>query len=271
MARRRSLEDQLSRLEKFQYGFVKRSFEPGKFDHAIRWCQRTLGASWINYCTKNLTHFHGADRLPELDPQKSYLCVSNHRSFFDLYVVTAHLVSQGMPHRLLFPVRANFFYDNPLGLVVNGLMSFFAMYPPVYRERQRQALNIASLDEVVRLLKIGGAFVGLHPEGTRKKDDDPYTLLPAQSGVGRIIHQSRVTVLPVFVNGLTNDFQKQIASNARRTGEKVVVVFGKPVDFGSLLDDPPSPRIYKQVSERALQVIAQLGQEERAIRATMTA
>ncbi len=271
MARRRSLQDKLSRLEQFQYEFVKRSFEPGTFDQAIRWCQRTLGASWINYCTRNLSHIHGADRLPPLDPTKSYLCVSNHRSFFDLYVVTAHLVSQGMPHRLLFPVRANFFYDNPLGLVVNGLMSFFAMYPPVYRERNRQALNIQSLDEVVRLLKTGGAFVGLHPEGTRKKDDDPYTLLPAQSGVGRIIHQSRVTVLPVFVNGLTNDFPRQIAGNMKKTGEQIVVVFGKPVDFGPLLDEPPSPRVYKQVSERTLEVISKLGAEERSYRSAMSA
>ena len=70
---------------------------------------------------------------------KSYIVVSNHRSFFDLYVVTAYLVKRGMPHRLMFPVRSQFFYDKRVGLVVNGLMSFFAMYPPVFRERARAA------------------------------------------------------------------------------------------------------------------------------------
>jgi 1-acyl-sn-glycerol-3-phosphate acyltransferase len=63
--------------------------------------------------------------------------VSNHRSFFDLYVVTGYLVKRNMPHRLVFPVRANFFYDRRLGLFVNGVMSFFAMYPPLFQRRKK--------------------------------------------------------------------------------------------------------------------------------------
>ncbi len=57
--------------------------------------------------------------------------VSNHRSFFDLYVVSSVIVKRGLEQRLMFPVRSQFFYDSPLGLAVNGAMSFFAMYPPV--------------------------------------------------------------------------------------------------------------------------------------------
>jgi 1-acyl-sn-glycerol-3-phosphate acyltransferase len=202
-----------------------------------------------------------------MDPNKSYLCVCNHRSFFDLYVVTTLLVLEGMPHRMLFPVRSNFFYDNPLGFVVNGLMSFFAMYPPVFRERQRASLNLAGLDEVAWLLRRGGAFVGVHPEGTRKKDGDPYSFLPAQSGVGRIIRHAKVDVIPVFINGLTNDLARQVASNATGRGEAVHVVFGRPVDFGHLLDENPSPRLYKQLAERSIDAIRKLGQEERELRA----
>src|SRR4029079_17428668 len=139
----------------------------------------------------NIRHVYGIERLPRFDRDKSYLVVSNHRSFFDLYVVTGYLVNRDMPHRLVFPVRSQFFYDRPLGLFVNGVMSFFAMYPPVFRERSRAALNLASLDETVRLLRRGGTFVGLHPEGMRSKGGDPYALLPAQGGVGRIIQLSR--------------------------------------------------------------------------------
>jgi 1-acyl-sn-glycerol-3-phosphate acyltransferase len=265
----RANRDKLTSFERFHYELVKRSFEEGAFDTSIRWCQRYIGASWINFFTRNLRHVHGLHRLPPFDPKKSYLCVCNHRSFFDLYVVTGFLVGRGMPHRLLFPVRSEFFYSSPLGLVVNGVMSFFAMYPPVFRERQRQALNVKSLDEVVRVLKLGGAFVGIHPEGTRKKDDDPYTLLPAQSGVGRIIHHAKVDVIPVFINGLGNDLPKQLASNVTRTGERIVVVFGEPVDFQGMLDQPASPRVYKALTDRAMQVVGKLGQEERAIRAAL--
>src|SRR5262245_49513740 len=172
--------DLLSPTEQKQIAFVRKSFEPGALDRAVRLAQRYIGSNWIEHCTKNIRHVHGIDRLPTMDPKKSYLVLSNHRSFFDLYVIAGYLVNRDMPHRLLFPVRSQFFYDKPIGLFVNGVMSFCAMYPPVFREKHRAALNLASLDETARLLQRGGMFVGLHPEGTRNKDPDPYALLPAQ-------------------------------------------------------------------------------------------
>jgi 1-acyl-sn-glycerol-3-phosphate acyltransferase len=109
--------------------------------------------------------------------------------------------------------------------------------------------------------------VGVHPEGARKKDDDPYTFLPAQPGIGRVIHHARVPVIPVFVNGLGNDIVRQVAGNWNKKGEKVHVVFGASVDFGALLDAPASPRAYRALSEKALEAISALGQEEREHRA----
>ncbi len=209
---------------------------------------------------------HGLDRLPPWDPRGSVVLVANHRSFFDLYATTAELVARGLPQRILFPVRSTFFYDHPLGPLVNGAMSFFAMYPPIFRERSRAALNLANLDEVASLLRRGGFFVGLHPEGTRKKDDDPYTLLPPQSGVGRLIHQARVPVIPVFVNGLGNELAKQVLGGLSGRGERIHIVFGAPIDFGRLLDERPHPKTYKAVAASCLEAIGTLGQEEKAIR-----
>jgi 1-acyl-sn-glycerol-3-phosphate acyltransferase len=262
-------EEALSPLERWQIKFVRRTFEPGPVDRAIRMAQRHIGANWIEQSIKNLRQVHGLERLPAFARDGSTILVSNHRSFFDLYVVTAYLVKRGMPQRLVFPVRSQFFYDKPLGLAVNGLMSFFAMYPPVFRDRKRAALNLASLDEVVRLLDAGGAFVGLHSEGTRSQSDDPYALLPAQNGVGRIIQAARrrATVIPVFVNGLSNDIVRQVRSNYLRNGAPVTVVFGAPIDFGTMLDQAPSPRLHRRISEHALDVIRALGDEDRAQRA----
>lgn len=260
----------LSPTEQRQIDFVRRSFEPGRLDRAVRVAQRYIGSNWIEQCTKNIRHVHGLERLPKFDREKSYLVVSNHRSFFDLYVITGYLVNRDMPHRLVFPVRSKFFYDKPVGLFVNGVMSFFAMYPPIFRERSRAALNLASLDETARLLRRGGTFVGLHPEGTRNQGDDPYTLLPAQGGVGRVIQAARVDVLPVFINGLGNDLPKQVAGNFTRKGTPIIVNFGAPVDFGDLLDQAPSPRLHRRISEHALEQIRLLGEEERAIRASLS-
>lgn len=261
--------DLLSPLERGQIRFIRKSLEPGALNTSLRWLQRVVGSSWIEACIRNLRHVQGADRLPRFDPSQSYVLVSNHRSFFDLYVVTGYLVKRGLPHRILFPVRSNFFYDHPMGPLVNGVMSFFAMYPPVFRDRKRQGLNLAGIEEVARLLRRGGVFVGLHPEGARNKGEDPYALLPAQSGVGRIIHRAQVPVIPVFVHGLSNDIVQQIGSNATRTGRKVIVSFGRPVDYTDLFREPASPRVFRRVSERALEAIAALGQEERILRAQL--
>jgi 1-acyl-sn-glycerol-3-phosphate acyltransferase len=256
----------LDPLARAQIRFIQSSLRPGPLDRTLRWCQRQVGARWINASLTNLKHVTGEDRLPPLDPKKSLLLVSNHRSFFDLYAVTAHLVASGLPHRILFPVRANFFYTNPLGPLVNGLMSFFAMYPPIFRQPSRAALNLAGLDEIVRLLRQGGTLVGVHPEGTRNRDD-PYTLLPAQPGIGRLIYHAGADVIPVFVNGLGNSIPKQVAGNVTGKGTPVHIVFGAPVEFGGLLSSTPSPRVYKRLSERAVEQIHALGQEEREIRA----
>jgi len=258
--------DRLSRLERLNIGMVRRTFEPGPVDRAIRFCQRHIGAEWITTVTKNVLHVHGLERLPPFDATKSYICASNHRSFFDLYVVTGYLVKHGMPHRLVFPVRSEFFYDSPLGLFVNGVMSFLAMYPPIFRDRSRAALNLVGLDELTWLLRRGGTFLGIHPEGTRGRGDDPYALLPAQPGVGRLIHRSGVKVIPVFVNGLLNNLPRQVTSNWDGTGVPVHVVFGKPVDYAELQEEKGSPRVYRAISERTLGVIAALGAEEREYR-----
>jgi 1-acyl-sn-glycerol-3-phosphate acyltransferase len=261
----------LTPLERAQIRFVRATLRPGMLDRSIRVMQRSVGQWWIRTATDSLRFVHGVERLPAWDPDGSVICVANHRSFFDLYITTAELVAQGLPHRILFPVRSNFFYDHPLGPLVNGVMSFFAMYPPIFRDRKRAALNLASLDETAALLRRGGFFVGLHPEGTRKKDDDPYTFLPAQSGVGRIIHKARCTVVPVFVNGLLNDLVKQVGTGLARRGRPVHIVFGAPIDFGSLLQSPGSPKTYKRIAETCLEVIGELGQEEKRIRANHTA
>jgi 1-acyl-sn-glycerol-3-phosphate acyltransferase len=259
-------EGLLTPVERFHIRVARRSLQPGVFDRTMRMLQRHVGANWIDASVKNLRHVHGLERVPNFGPNDSVICVANHRSFFDLYLISSYLVKRGMTQRLMFPVRSQFFYDKRLGFVVNGAVSFFAMYPPVFRERERATLNLATLDETARLLKQGGAFVGLHPEGQRNKGDDPYALLPAQSGVGRVIHDAKVMVLPVFVNGLVNDFTKQISTNLTRKGTPIIAVFGKPIDFGGMLEQPSSPRVYKRISERTLEEIAKLGEEERNYR-----
>lgn len=262
---------ELTAIERWQIRFVRRTFESAPVDKVIRVLQRHISANWIDLSTRNLLHVHGVDRLPPFDRNASTILVSNHRSFFDLFAVSSVIVKRGIGQRLMFPVRSAFFYDTPLGLAVNGAMSFFAMYPPVFRDRDRVALNRASVDEVIRLLQEGGAFVGLHPEGKRNKSDDPYALLPARPGVGRIIQatRGRATVIPVFVNGLGNDIVRQIAGNYLKKGDAVTIVFGEPIDFGDLTAGASTAERHQRISEYALDAVRALGEEERGLRAKL--
>ena len=257
----------LSFVERLNLRLVRRSFREGWFSRLLPFLQRTVGQAWIHHSTKHLRHVVGLSRLPSLDDSSSIIVVCNHRSFFDLYVLTAELVRRGMKKRMIFMVRSAFFYDSLLGLCVNFLMSFLAMYPPVFRERTKQPLNPLALEELSWLLARGGMFAGLHPEGARKKDDDPYTFLPAKPGVGRIIQASGVTVVPVFINGLGNDLVKQVRGNFDRTGDPVAIVFGKPIDFGDLLQKESCLRTHRAISEKCMEAIAELSREEKSLRA----
>lgn len=280
----------LSPMERLQLALVRRTFEPGRFEDGLKWMQRRFGSSWIRLVTDNLHHVHHEDRLPKVAAHDSIILVCNHRSFFDLYLVTAHLVHRGLQQRLVFPVRSEFFYDNPLGLAINGCMSFFAMYPPVFRDRKKAAFNTLTLDELAWLLRSGGHFVGFHPEGTRNQGD-PYTLLPARTGIGRLVHSAsssnassnsasasadgtqdakppRVLVIPVFTNGLlSSDLVKQVRGNFDGTGVPIHTVFGAPIDFGDLLTQPASQSVYKRIANCTRQALVKLAEEERTFRA----
>jgi 1-acyl-sn-glycerol-3-phosphate acyltransferase len=266
-------EERLSWIERANIRFVRSTLVPGRMDRVLRLCQQTIGSGWIYECTKNLLHVDGVERLPELSTDESYICVANHRSFFDLYVVTSYLIrQQGLRNRIIFPVRSKFFYTRGLGLAVNGAMSFFAMYPPIFRERSQIRLNVTSLADLAWLTNRGGAFVGFHPEGTRNQGDDPYALLPPQRGVGQLVHATNAKVIPVFINGLrTEGLGRQVASNFDGTGDPIIIVFGDPIDFDELRAKKPSIKVQAAIAKKTIDEIAALGERERQLRAELVA
>lgn len=238
-------------------------------DQFCAWCQRVPGAGWVDICTRNIRHTYGQQRLPDFVETDNFVIVSNHRSYFDMFVITMELFRNGLRRRALFPVRSGFFYDNPVGWLVNGAMSFWSMYPPVFRDRKRTSLNKLGVSELERALSSTHACLGIHPEGTRGTTPDPYKLLPAKSGVGHIVHRTHKMVIPAFINGLGNNLPKQVRGNFNKRGEDVVVVFGEPIDFGTLLDEPAGTKTYRRIAQRCMDVVAELGEEEKQLRAAL--
>jgi 1-acyl-sn-glycerol-3-phosphate acyltransferase len=231
---------------------------------------KRVNANWVGYCTRNLLHVEGLERLQSLSPSRGVLLCANHRSFFDHYI-TAQIILKRVEwaHALLFPVRSHFFYDTWRGVLINALFGGMAMYPPIFRDAARLSHNAASLELLVRWLQRPGVVVGFHPEGTRGKSEDPYSLMPAQPGVGRLISRAHPITVPVFINGLRNDFATQMVSNFRAEQHRrpVIAVFGAPIDFGHLLQERPRPALYKQLAGRVMDELRALGERERELRA----
>lgn len=241
-------------------------FEPLKrAGHAFL---RTFGAGWVHVCTRNILHVYGLENLTTLRPERGVMIAANHRSFFDLYVITSVLLRKtDWVKRMYFPVRANYWYERPDAILANGIMSAWAMYPPVLRQGEKRAFNQYVVDYLTAAVDRPGTVVGVHPEGTRNKSDDPYTLLPAQPGIGQIIRAARPVVLPAFILGLGNDLPKQVKGNFDGRGEPITIVFGKPLDLQRFFDQPMKLRTYMNVSNFLRDELTKLGAEERAIRA----
>ena len=235
-----------------------------------RWFQRYVGRTWIDFATRNRVHVHGLDRVRDLTPAAGVMLCSNHRSFFDMYVIAMLLVKHRVEwmRDLYFPVRSNFFYDSLPGLAVNLSMGGGVMYPPIFRNRERASLNASSLERLSEMLTQPGVVVGMHPEGTRNLGLDPYKLLRAQPGVGRVAVRSPATVVPVWINGLGNDIVEQVRSNFRvgaGVSAPVHVFFGSPVDLTDLRALRQRPAVDMRAAKRILEEISLLGEQERTL------
>ncbi len=230
---------------------------------------RTVGAAWMTLGSKHMMHPVGIERLKGLKFDDGILLCSNHRSFFDLYMLTVllHRMTE-LRQPVLCPVRADYFYTRPDGLLVNLLVGGGRMFPPFFRDPAKAEFNKWALERVVAELHRGRVVVGFHPEGTRNKNADPYTPLPAQPGVGKIIMESWPIVVPAFIHGLSNNIVDDVVGNFLGT-KRVVAVFGAPLDLSPFKKMTNRLASHKRIADALTKRIYELGEEERTVRATL--
>lgn len=256
----------LDATEKIGFRLV-RAMNHGAWKRFWSFCQRHLGSLWIYIATYNLMTVRGLENFEKTDPERPVILVANHRSFFDMYTVSSVLFRRTKrPIELYFPVRAKFFYDNPLGWLVNLIMGWWAMYPPFFREQKeagKRNFDKFSVRELVRLSSHGrGHLIGFHPEGKRNLSDDPYNFFPAQPGIGKVIFEARPQVVPIFITGLSNKLARQVLGNWTG-GEKIRIWFGDPVMLDEFYVKRDSVRTHKEISDLLMSKIAELGEQDR--------
>jgi 1-acyl-sn-glycerol-3-phosphate acyltransferase len=244
----------LSRFEKVATGLMRWA---NQSPATYVWQRYVLIPFFGNFFDRRLV-IRGIERVPT-DKDARILLVSNHRTFFDQFALGFILWRhRGLSQRLSFPVRATFFYENPLGLALCLTFSGGTMHPPFFRETSKKGENKAMLQELIARLKQPGQLVGFHPEGKRNKSDDPYTLLPAQPGVGELALKARPLVVPAFITGLTNSAVNEIKSR-----EPIVAVFGDPIELPQFEGELRLSH-YKRTADLFNEKIAALGAEEKA-------
>jgi 1-acyl-sn-glycerol-3-phosphate acyltransferase len=233
-----------------------------------RWL-RTVSVGWMTLGSRHMMVPLGLERLKGLRYQDGILLVSNHRSFFDLYMLMLLLHRHTeLRQPVLCPVRADFFYQRAAGVVVNLLVGGGRMFPPFFREPQKGEFNKWALERVAEELRNGRVMVGFHPEGTRNRNEDPHEPLPAQPGVGKLVMETWPIIVPAFINGLSNDILADVAGNFRRT-KRVVAVFGEPIDLAPFKSYGNRLSSHKRIADALLKRIYELGEEERRYRASL--
>ncbi|PYS83891.1 MAG: hypothetical protein DMF67_07465 [Acidobacteria bacterium] len=262
----------LSPFERFAFRLAWR-MNRGAWKRFWTFCQRVVGAGWIHLSTYNLMRVHGLEYVEAVSHGRPLLLVANHRSFFDMYVVSTVLFRRTRWRKqLFFPVRGRFFYDSAGGLVVNFVMGWWSMFPPFFAGGENPLVEKREFDKLSMRLLTGlcregaGNVIGFHPEGTRNKSADPYTYLRPQPGIGKLIKDARPQVVPVFIAGLGNDLAHQVTGNWRG-GEPVRVRFGPALDFSEFYERRDSVRTYKEIADFCMSKIAELGEQDRAERA----
>ncbi|MDX6613255.1 MAG: 1-acyl-sn-glycerol-3-phosphate acyltransferase [Blastocatellia bacterium] len=260
----------LSWFERLAFRIVRR-MNQGAWKRFWTWCQSTMGSGWIHLSTYNIMNVYGLEHVEAVARERPILLVSNHRSFFDMYAVSTVLFrNTSWRKQLFFPVRGRFFYESPLGLLVNLIMGWWSMYPPFFAAGskpmpEKREFDRYSLRLLTDLCRHGaGNVIGFHPEGTRNKSSDPYSFLPAKPGVGRIIKDAEPQVIPVFTAGLTNSLPRQVARNWNRE-DVIRIHFGPAIDFSEFRGKRDSVRTYKEISELVMQKIADLGEDDRKV------
>jgi 1-acyl-sn-glycerol-3-phosphate acyltransferase len=260
----------LSWFERIAFRLVRR-MNVGSWKRFWTWCQKTLGAGWIHLSTYNIMNVYGLDNVEAASHERPLLLVANHRSFFDMYTVSTVLFrNTKWRKQLFFPVRGRFFYQSPLGLFVNLVMGWWSMYPPFFATGDRPVPEKRLFDKysfrvLTELARFGpGNVIGFHPEGTRNKSEDPYSFLPAQPGVGKLIRAANPQVIPVFIAGLCNDLPRQIARNWNHEDE-IRIHFGEMMDLSPYFEKPDRLRTHKEISDAIVAKIAELGEKDRAM------
>lgn len=198
-------------------------------------CWVTFSVYVVGIYASGLNRFviKDSDNIPESGP---VLIASNHISAYDTIFLPWAVIRYNPLQMLWAPAKEELFEKTFQRLIYSSWGAF-----PVRRKRDVRAgrrLNDLLLDQKVMLF----------PEGTRHKDGQ---LGPGNRGVGKIIYDTRPTVIPTALTGLNSWVFPGLRQDA-------AVIFGTALDFSDLFQLADCKETHLLIVDRVMQAIAAL-------------
>jgi len=201
----------------------------------------TFSAYVIGFYASVINRFRvkGVENVP---PSGGVLIASNHISAYETIFLPWAVVRRCPMQVLWAPAKEELFRSRFQGWLYSSWGAF-----PVKRGRDVRAAKV--LNDLLRDQK-----VMLFPEGTRHKDG---VLGKGNRGVGKIIFDTRPTVIPTALVGLNR-------WRFPGFGQEGLVVFGTPLDFTDLFELPDAKETHQLIVDRVMTAIAELLKNEGA-------
>lgn len=168
----------------------------------------------------------GRENLKNLKGQ--FIVIINHSSHLDFPVLAKHFPLR-LKLKLAMGAAADYFFKNDTlkSKLVSKLFYYcFAAFPLSRQKENESNTSIRQSFDFIGEIFSRGWSIGLSPEGTRSKDGK---LGKFKNGIGMIIKESHLPVIPVKLEGL-NEILPPSAKFPRKR-ENVKVTFGAPVYF----------------------------------------
>ena len=195
----------------------------------------TFSAYVIGFYASCLNRFRvkGADNIP---PSGGALIASNHISAYETIFLPWAVIRKYPLQMLWAPAKEELFRSRFQGWLYSSWGAF-----PVRRGRDVRAAGV--INDLLRDQR-----VMLYPEGTRHRDG---LLGKGNRGVGKIIYETRVAVIPTALMGLNR-------WKFPGFGQEATVVFGKPLDFSDLFRLPDCKETHQLIVDRVMAAISDL-------------
>jgi 1-acyl-sn-glycerol-3-phosphate acyltransferase len=202
----------------------------------------TFSANVIGLYASTINRFlvKGDENIP---CEGGVLLACNHISAYDTVFIPWAVVKRHPLQMIWAPAKEELFRKRFQGWLYSSWGAF-----PVKRGRDVRAGKVIS--DLLRDQK-----VMLFPEGTRNRDG---VLGKGNRGVGKLIFDSRPTVIPTALVGLNR-------WKFPGVGQQAAVVFGSPLDLSDLFDRDDCKETHVLIVERVMGEIASLLRNEGAL------